>query len=133
MSAETPKKRWSAAPYFFVENVESAANFYRDRLGFQYDRFWGEPPCFCMVGRNGITIMLSQVEKELVRPNNKAGDDGPWDAYIWVEDAKALHDEFVAKGVKIERGLCEQPYHNLDFDILDNNGYRLCFGSDLLT
>jgi hypothetical protein len=54
------KMRWSVAPYLIVDDVVATANFYRDKLGFHHERFWGEPPCFCMVGRGGIIIMLSQ-------------------------------------------------------------------------
>ena len=124
--------RWSVAPYFLVDDVVASANYYRDKLGFQYDRFWGEPPCFCMVGRGGITIMLSQFAKPgLMRPNRLVDPHGEaWDAYVWVDDADALCAEFKAKGVKIAREVCEQPYGNRDFDIEDCNGYRLCFGSD---
>ena len=54
--------RWSIAPYFVVDDVVTTANYYRDKLGFKYERFWGEPPCFCMVHRSGIVIMLGQLE-----------------------------------------------------------------------
>ncbi len=124
---------WGIAPYFMVDDVVASANYYRDKLGFSYDRFWGEPPVFCMVHRRGIIIMLSQFRGNgRVHPNHVV-DPGSeaWDAYIWVDDARALHDEFVSKGVKIARGLCEQEYGNIDFDVEDCNGYRLCFGSDL--
>jgi predicted enzyme related to lactoylglutathione lyase len=119
--------------YFLVHDVVATANFYRDVLGFRFDRFWGEPPSFCMVRRGGVVIMLAQVEAEVpVRPNNLATrEGGAWDAYVWVEDADALHSEFVAKGAKIARGLCTQEYGCRDFDVLDCNGYRLCFGHDL--
>jgi len=53
------RQTWNIAPYFIVDDVVSTANYYRDKLGFHYDRFWGEPPSFCMVKRNGIVIMLS--------------------------------------------------------------------------
>ncbi len=125
--------RWSIAPYFIVDDVVATANFYRDKLGFHYDRFWGEPPAFCMVKREGIIIMLSQLETTgVMRPNRLAIDDGdPWDAYVWVDDADALYEEFKAKGVTIARDLCDQPYGNRDFDVEDCNGYRLCFGHDI--
>jgi len=125
-------KRWSVAPYFIVDDVVATANFYKDKLGFQSDRFWGEPPCFTMVYRSGITIMLSQFEKTgLMRPNSAADPEGEdvWDAYIWVDDADALYEEFKSKGVKIAREICDQEYGCRDFDIEDCNGYRLCFGS----
>jgi len=56
-----------------VDDVATTANHYRDKLGFQYERFWGEPPCFCMVYRNVIVIMLRQVSaKGVMRPNHIA-------------------------------------------------------------
>jgi predicted enzyme related to lactoylglutathione lyase len=125
------RSRWTIAPYFIVNDVVTTANFYRDQLGFQYERFWGEPPCFCMVYRNGIVIMLREVStRGVLRPNHLADpqSDADWDAYIWVDDAEALYGEFTAKGVKITRGICDQPYGCRDFDVEDCNGYRLCFG-----
>ena len=126
------KQRWSVAPYFIVDDVVATANFYRDKLGFQYERFWGEPPAFTMVYRSGITIMLSQFEKTgLMRPNSAADREGEgvWDAYVWVDDADALCAEFKSKGVEIAREVCDQPYNCRDFEVVDCNGYRLCFGS----
>jgi predicted enzyme related to lactoylglutathione lyase len=124
--------RWSIAPDFLVDDVVTTANFYRDKLGFQYERFWGEPPCFCMVYRNGIIIMLSQSEKlGIMRPNHKAQGDDTWDAYIWVDTVDAMYAEFQAKGVKIAREICDQPYECRDFDVEDCNGYRLCFGQPI--
>ncbi len=124
------KQRWSVAPYFIVDDVVATANFYRDKLGFKYERFWGEPPCFAMVHRNGVVIMLSQLEKRgLMRPNSAVDPEGAaWDAYVWVDDADALYEEFKANEVKIAREICDKLYGCRDFDIEDCNGYRLCFG-----
>src|SRR5215475_9738286 len=95
------KQRWSVAPYFIVDDVVGTANYYRDKLGFKYEQFWGEPPCFTMLYRGGITIMLGQPDKTgLMRPNCVADPErSPWDAYIWVDDADALYAEFKDKGV----------------------------------
>ena len=123
---------WSIAPYFIVDDVVATANYYRDKLGFVYDRFWGEPPCFCMVRRRGVIIMLSQIETaEKMNPNRSVTDSGPWDAYIWIDDADALYAEYKANGVEIARDICDQEYGCRDFDVIDPNGYRLCFGQDL--
>jgi len=124
-------ERWSIAPYFIVDDVVAAANFYRDRLSFRYERFFGDPPAFCMVRRQGVVIMLSQLERKgMVRPNHVAEGGDAWDAYVWVDDADALLAEFTARGVKIARGICDQPYGCRDFDVEDDNGYRICFGHD---
>ena len=86
-----------------------------------------------MVGRGGIIIMLSQVAKTgVMRPNRMVDPSGEaWDAYVWVENADALCNEFKTKGVKIAREVCDKPYGNRDFDVEDCNGYRLCFGQDI--
>lgn len=131
MRSSTP--RWSIAPYLIVHDVVATANYYRDKLGFGYERFWNDPPSFCMVHRSGVVIMLAELEKRgAVRPNRVVDPEGSaWDAYIWIDDADALHDEFRSKGVSIVRPPCDQPYHCRDFEIEDCNGYRLCFGESL--
>lgn len=124
---------WTIAPYFIVDDVVGTANYYRDKLGFSYERFWGDPPRFCMVKRDGIIIMLSQLAVTgLMRPNSVADpEEGAWDAYIWVGDASGLYREFQANGVKIARAICDQSYGCRDFDVEDLNGYRLCFGQPI--
>ena len=125
--------RWSVAPYLIVDDVVGTANYYRDQLGFTYERFWSDPPSFCMVTRNGVVIMLGQLEQTgVIRPNRTVDPEGgAWDAYIWIDDADALNTEFKEKGVKITRDVCDQPYGCRDFDIEDCNGYRLCFGQPI--
>ena len=85
-----------------------------------------------MVKRSNIVIMLSQLDNpRSVRPNRLADpNSGAWDAYVWVDDADKLCAEFKTKGVKVTRGICDQPHGCRDFDIEDCNGYRLCFGHD---
>ena len=53
------------ARVLLVRNVVASANYFRDKLGFSYDRLWGEPPGFCMVRRDGQTVMLSQAPADV--------------------------------------------------------------------
>jgi predicted enzyme related to lactoylglutathione lyase len=124
------RSRWSIAPYFIVDDVVTTANFYRDKLGFRYERLWGDPPRFTMLHRDGITIMVGQPDATgHMRPNSTTDPvEGVWDAYVWVENADALYEEFKRNGVTIAREICYQPYGCRDFDVQDCNGYRLCFG-----
>jgi predicted enzyme related to lactoylglutathione lyase len=124
---------WSVAPVFLVDDVEATAEHYRTVLGFTYDRIWGDPPSFCMVKRGGVILMLKQLPVTgTVRPNRVVDPEGDmWDAYVWIEDADALHAELVAAGAKITRAPCDQIYGCRDFDVEDCNGYRICFGHPL--
>jgi hypothetical protein len=99
-------------------------------LGFHYERFWNEPPSFCMAKREGIVIMLAQLEEPgLKRPNHTVEPEGgAWDAYVWIGNADALYAEFKSKGVTIARDISNKEYGCRDFDVEDCNGYRLCFG-----
>jgi uncharacterized glyoxalase superfamily protein PhnB len=127
------KSHWYIAPYFLVDDVVSTANWYRDKLGFSYNRFWGEPESFCMVHRRSVTIMLSQSREERtpLRPNNSIGNLGIWDAYLWIDDADAYMAELKSRGVEIDRDICDREYEMRDFEIVDPNGYRLCFGHNI--
>jgi uncharacterized glyoxalase superfamily protein PhnB len=126
------KQLLGIAPYFLVRDVVTAAEYYRDALGFSYPRFWGEPPCFCMPHRDGLIIMLSQTrDASIIRPNAKARRDESWDAYVWVKDADALYAEIKPRGAIIAyEPLLEEEYGNREFGVRDLDGYLLAFGSD---
>ena len=133
-TTSTEQKLYGTAPYFIVADIFQSAEFYRDKLGFQFDRIWGEPPQFVMVRRDGVVIMLKSVGSPgHSRPNHWVNPDAYWDAYIGVKDASALYEELRARGVKITREIEDTPYGCRDFDVEDNSGYILCFGQDLET
>jgi len=118
----------AVAPFIFVADVIRAASYYRDVLGFAFDRLWGEPPCFCMPHRDGLTIMLSEVaDKARIQPNG--GEIGEsWDAYVWVRDADALFAEFTAKGALVVYPPTDRAYYgNREFAVRDPDSYVVAF------
>ncbi len=118
-------------PVFLVDDIVKSAEYYRDVLGFCFDRYWGEPPCFCMLSRGVIEVFLSGPEKEgekIMRPN---GLRGVWDAYIRVDNADALCEELRARGARIVREPETAFYGMREFEVEDVNGYRLCFAHDV--
>lgn len=74
-----------------MDDVKVSADWYRDKLGFSYERLWGDPPCFTMVKRNDVIIMLKEAlgMRGKVRPNHTVHEDACWDAYAWVEQTLA--------------------------------------------
>ena len=125
--AQAPKLIGSA-PVLLVVDVVKAANYYRDQLGFAYERFWGEPPNFCMVQRDGFIVMLAQAPAgaRLV-PHWKVAHQ-MWNAYFWCDDVESLHAEFVKRGAKIDYGLGIKPYGIKEFGIQDLDGHDIAFG-----
>jgi len=120
-----------SAPILLVKNVVTSANYYRDKVGFNYERFRGEPPGFCILHRDGSHLMLKQVEdSKYIVPHYKAAEN-MWNVYFWVNDADKLHRELKSLGAKIDYGLCDQPYGCREFGIQDLDGYDIAFGQDV--
>ncbi len=117
-----------SAPVLLVSDVVASANYYRDRVGFTYDRFWGEPPNFCILRRGEAHIMLSQVEDAAdIRPNWKVVDN-TWNIYFWVDNVEDFYADVKARGVNIDYELGPKHYGCLEFGIQDLDGYDIAFG-----
>jgi uncharacterized glyoxalase superfamily protein PhnB len=124
-------KLTGSAPILLVKDVVAAANYWRDQVGFSYERFWGDPPGFCILNRDGRHLMLSQVQDAAdIRPHWKIVEQ-MWNVYFWVDDAKALYGELVERGAKIDYGLELKFYNCLEFGIQDLDGHDIAFGQGM--
>tara|TARA_R110000868_G_scaffold383578_8_gene650705 strand:+ start:16856 stop:17242 length:387 start_codon:yes stop_codon:yes gene_type:complete len=120
-----------SAPILLVKNVVESANYYRDKIGFNYERLWGDPPGFCILHRDQFSLMLSQVKNpDDIVPHYKIVHQ-MWNVYFWVDDAKKLYDEFIESGAIIDYHLSEKDYGCLEFGIQDLDGYDIAFGQEL--
>ena len=120
-----------SAPVLLVRDVVASANYYRDKVGFTYDRLWGEPPRFCILWRDEHFLMLSQVDDtNAIVPHFKVVEK-MWNVYFWVSDADALFDELSKRGATIDYGPCDQPYGCREFGIQDLDGYDIGFGQNI--
>jgi hypothetical protein len=110
---------------------EKAANHYRDAMGFEYERFWGDPPSFVILHRDEMYVMLKQADDPKHVVPHWTVSDKLWDIYFWVSDVDALHAEFVPKGAQIDYGLCDQPYGCREFATQDLDGHDIGFGQPI--
>ena len=121
-------KLTASAPILLVKDVVQAANYYRDKAGFSYERFWGEPPSFVILMRDGMYLMLKQTDDPKHIIPHWTVSDKLWNVYFWVSDIDALYDEFLKRGAKIDYDLCNQPYGCREFGIQDLDNYDIAFG-----
>jgi uncharacterized glyoxalase superfamily protein PhnB len=121
----------SSAPVLLVRDVVAAANYYRDALGFSYERFWGAPPAFVILSRDGMCVMLDQAPADHVIVPNWKIDACMWNIYFWVDDVELLHTELKERGAKIDYGLSNKPYGIKEFGIQDLDGYDVAFGQPI--
>ena len=118
----------SSAPVLLVRDVLAAANYYRDALGFTYDRFWGEPPNFVILRRDSLCVMLNLAPHgHDIVPHWKV-NPGIWNVYFWVDDVDTLFAELKGRGAKIDYGLENKPYDVREFGVQDLDGYDIGFG-----
>ena len=110
-----------------VGDVEKSAAWYEAKLGFDAGTFFGEPPAFCIVARDTVTIALDRSREPRPAPRNQY-----WATYIYVDDVDALADELRAKDIEIIRGPVDQPYGCREIDVVDPDGHIIGFGQDLV-
>lgn len=118
----------SSATVLLVKDVRAAAKHYREKLGFGYEGFFGEPPSFCILHRDGCYLMLAGVDDPGHVVPHWTVRNKTCNVYFWVSDADALHREFVGRGATIDYGPCDQPYGCREFGIQDIDGYDIAFG-----
>jgi catechol 2,3-dioxygenase-like lactoylglutathione lyase family enzyme len=113
------------APVLEVKDVKASEAFYREKLGFRPGSFAGDPPCFCIVRRDDISILLDQSRAPRPAPLNQY-----WAAYLYVDDVDAFAAELAARGVAIIRGPVDQPYGCREIDIRDPDGHIVGIGQN---
>jgi catechol 2,3-dioxygenase-like lactoylglutathione lyase family enzyme len=116
------------APQFFTPDIPATVSYYEEKLGFQCLGTWQDPPVYAIVARDNHAIHFRYAEPPLANPRKYP--DELLDAYIFVEDADALHAEFAAKGVEVVRQLENMPWNSREFVIRDCDGRLLAFGAD---
>jgi len=121
----------SVSPSLAVPDVVVAAEYYRDKLGFQILGYFLDPPVYAIVGRDSVRIHFGRIETgEPSAPNATRREEGI-DAYVWVDDVDALHAEFQRRGVEIAGAPTKQVYGCYEMIVEDNHGFRIAFGMNI--
>lgn len=117
----------AVTPVLLVSDVVRAARYYSDKLGFATPRLWGDPPAFAIPGRDGMQVMLDQVNAgDAFQPNSAY--EGRYDVYFDMADADALYEEFKAKGADVVCAPEDQIYAMREFSVRDPGGRLSAFG-----
>jgi hypothetical protein len=125
-----PSKPAGIAPLFLVEDVVRAAEYYRDKLGFEIGPYFLDPPVLVIVRRNDIALMLSLMEGSRGGSNTKWKGES-FDAYIWVENADDVHDQLMARHADVVSAPVLRSYGMKELDVRDVDGYVIRFGEDV--
>jgi len=125
-----PSKPEGIAPLFLVKDVVRAAEYYRDKLGFEIGPYFLDPPVFVIVQRGKIAIMLS-LTKDAHGGSNTVWKRESFDAYIWVERADDVHAQLRGRHADLIGAPELKSYGMKEFDVRDADGYVIRFGEDV--
>jgi len=117
------------APQFFTTDMKTTLAYYKDKLGFECEGTWQDPPVYAIVVRDSHRIHFRLAEPPTANPDKHDGE--LLDAYLYIRDADALHAEYAGRGVAFTRDLGDTPWRCREFVIKDCDGRLLAFGSDL--
>ena len=114
-----------AVPVIFVADVKASADFFNKTLGFSTDFLHGEPPFYGSVSRDDATIHLKFVHEPVLAVGAE-DRDGFINAFIEVENVKALYDEYVAAAATFDQELKAEAWGR-DFIVRDLDANGICF------
>ena len=124
-------RAYSAVPTFPVPEIEEAARWYAEHLGFHTaGAFPAEPPHgFASLMRDGAEIMLLRLVGYQKPDLSGLRPEGLWDAYIRTQGVQPLYHSLAGQSF-ITMPLIRRSYGDWEFEVRDPNGYILVFGGE---
>ena len=111
-------------PLINVTDMDRSLAFYRDGLGFEMVASWetSHGVAWCRLKRGPVSLMLQIAGGKVPPPVEGQAAE----LYILCDDARALHAEFLARGIPATKPKLME-YDMLQFRVTDPDGYPLWF------
>ena len=113
---------WGANPILPVTNAHETARFYEEKLGFEIETVWNDPP-YAVAARDQTIIEFGERSKDY---------SGTGVCVIFVSDVDIVYKEYSDKQIEFLGDIVDREYGSRDFRIKDNNGNVLIFSSPLI-
>ncbi len=117
-------------PFLPVRNLEETILFYKEKLGFHSEWFWGEPATDAGIGRDGLNLLFVKNETYVDILNTK---ERRFEICLFVSNVDEIYKELRQLDVQIISELKNEPWNVREFSIIDCNGYILRIGEGLET
>ena len=116
------------ATVLLVQDVSQAADYYREKLGFEVSRYEANPDHYAYASRDDCHVHFACFRDATPRPNSVAVPPDMFDVYVYVDDVEALYDELVERGADLLHAPTDQAYGLREIRVRDPHGYILAFG-----
>lgn len=116
------------ATVLLVDDVTRAADYYRDRLGFDVTRYEANPNHYAYASRDDCHVHFACFRDAPPKPNSTLVPPDMFDVYVYVDDVEALYEELVERGAEIVLAPTNASYGLREIRVRDPHGYILAFG-----
>ena len=107
----------------------AAMGHWRDVFGFLIDNTFGEPPSFATLKRGPAFVMLGASITPVIPRRQQR--ESLFDAYFWVDDARAKFVALRRRGAAIDYVPHLQPYDVPEFGVIDLDDRLVGFGQTM--
>lgn len=111
-------------PVFAVRDLDAAIDFYRGKLGFSVAWTWGTPAT-----RAGVILDSIEIQLDCA---GAGAPPGPSVVYCHMTGVESYYAACIARGVSPVLELGERPWGMVDFRVVDPDGNRIGFGSEVV-
>lgn len=119
----TAAKLTGIAPQLVVADVVRSAKFYRDVFGFSTINYFGDPPAYAMVNRDGFEVHFGRADGGDVNKNREIRAATP-DFLIWVSGIEDYYEELRANGAAFVQQIVQRSYGR-EFIAIDCDGHQM--------
>lgn len=122
-----------AVPVLKVSDVQRSIAWYESLFGFKADPFPSSPPyVFAILCRDGAQIMLQGVDVAGSNQLLSRGVHDEWDVYLRIHGGNLLGLAAASKKrTELLRGPERAFYGQVEFEVADPDGHRICVGEVL--
>ena len=113
-----------AVPILACTSIDDMIAFYVDRLGFEREWVWGDPP-------DDGGVRRGEVQLYFMRNDALAAGSAGREVMLFVEDVDSLHAEHVRRGAPIVEPLRDEPWGLREYSVVDPHGHRLRFAESV--
>lgn len=114
------KKFWKISPHIPVPDVIATVNWYKEKLGFSEEWYWGDPVTDGGCRRDELRVLFGKSMAPFDAP-------GEISFILFVTNLDAVYEEVQANGLAVFLPLKVHDYGGREFSIRDCNGYLLRF------
>lgn len=120
-------KLLNGRPMLAVVDLARTMDFYCEKLGFRRRETFGDPPVWCDLERDGVSLMFNAPPAGDVRRDVPRSSRNYSIFYFRASDVAALREEFARRGVAVS-DLRVTVYGMKEFEVRDPDDIWLWFG-----